>query len=153
MKVSLDPVLQNRFLVLLTGFDEPSVKKRIYLPTSALSGKYVLGIAQTGSGKTCSFNWPTLVHIMDQRELARGEGPIALALVPTRELAMQIYSEARKYCKVYNIHMVCAYDDSGKYEQSKALEQGAEVAIATPGRMIDLIRMKVIRRVDFLLTQ
>ena len=60
----------------------------------------VLGIAQTGSGKTCAFIWPLLVHCMDQRELARGEGPLALVLVPTRELALQIYTEMRRYAKV-----------------------------------------------------
>ena len=146
------------------GFDEPLLKSirkcEFTSPTSiqamgipaVLSGRDVLGIAQTGSGKTCSFIWPMLVHIMDQRELARGEGPIALVLVPTRELAMQIYSEARKYCKVYNIHVVCAYGGGNKYEQSKAFEQGAEIAIATPGRMIDMIKMKVtnLERVSYL---
>jgi len=146
------------------GFDEPllkSIRKSEFTsPTSiqamgipaVLSGRDVLGIAQTGSGKTCSFIWPMLVHIMDQRELARGEGPIALVLVPTRELAMQIYNETRKYGKVYNIHVVCAYGGGNKYEQSKAFEQGAEIAIATPGRMIDMIKMKVtnLERVTYL---
>ena len=46
-----------------------------------------------------------LVHIMDQRELRRGEGPIACVLVPTRELALQIYTEVRRYCRVYNIEV------------------------------------------------
>ena len=46
-----------------------------------------------------------LVHIMDQRELRRGEGPIALVLVPTRELALQIYTETKRYCRVYNIEV------------------------------------------------
>ena len=131
----------------------------------------MLGIAQTGSGKTCAFIWPLLVHCMDQRELARGEGPLALVLVPTRELALQIYTEMRRYAKVcstrglelcqppncqppncqpsncqvqvYNLHCVCAYGGGNKYEQSKVFEQGAEIAIATPGRMIDLVKMKV----------
>ena len=48
---------------------------------------------------------PRLVHIMDQRELRRGEGPIALVMVPTRELALQIYTETKRYCKVYNIEV------------------------------------------------
>ena len=147
------------------GFDEPllkSIRKSEFTsPTSiqamgipaVLSGRDMIGIAQTGSGKTCAFIWPMLVHIMDQRELGKGEGPIALVLVPTRELAMQIYNEARKYCKVYNIHVVCAYGGGNKYEQSKAFEQGAEIAIATPGRMIDMIKMKVtnLERVTYLI--
>merc|ERR1719394_1326410 len=80
---------------------------------------------------------------MDQRELERGDGPIALILVPTRELALQIYSEVKRYAKVYNLTCVCAYGGGNKYEQSKVFEQGAEIAIATPGRMIDMIKMKV----------
>ena len=47
-----------------------------------------------------------LVHIMDQRELRRGEGPIALVMVPTRELALQIYTETKRYCKVYNVEVM-----------------------------------------------
>jgi len=146
------------------GFDEPlmkSIRKSEFTqPTpiqataipSVLSGRDVLGIAQTGSGKTCSFIWPMLVHIMDQRELSRGEGPISLILVPTRELALQIYSEVKRYCRVYNIEVVCAYGGGNKYEQSKTFEKGAEIAIATPGRMIDMIKMKVtnLERVTYL---
>lgn len=56
----------------------------------ALSGRDVLGIAKTGSGKTAAFIWPMLVHIMDQRELASGDGPIGLILAPTRELSQQV---------------------------------------------------------------
>ena len=58
--------------------------------------RHVQGIAKTGSGKTAAFVLPMVVHIMDQRELARGEGPIALILAPTRELAEQIHKEARE---------------------------------------------------------
>lgn len=71
----------------------------------ALSGRDAIGIAKTGSGKTAAFIWPMLVHIMDQRELAPGEGPIGLILAPTRELAQQIYTEARRFGKVYNIQV------------------------------------------------
>ena len=73
----------------------------------------------------------------------KGEGPIGLILAPTRELALQIFSEAKKYGKVYNISVVCAYGGGNKYEQGKSFEAGAEIAIATPGRMIDMIKMKV----------
>jgi ATP-dependent RNA helicase DDX42 len=57
---------------------------------AALSGRDVLGIAKTGSGKTAAFIWPMLVHIMDQKELAPGDGPIGLILAPTRELSQQV---------------------------------------------------------------
>ena len=63
---------------------------------------------------------------------------------------MHIYNKARKYYKVYNIHVVCAYGGGTIYEQSLAFEQ--EIAIATPGRMIDMIKMKVtnLERVPYL---
>ena len=95
-------------------FTEPTPIQAMAVP-AVLGGRDCLGIAQTGSGgvftpdldyhllhhhhhlvtpgKTCAFIWPMLVHCMDQRELKRGEGPIALVLVPTRELALQIYTE------------------------------------------------------------
>jgi len=107
---------------------------------AALSGRYL--IAKTGSGKTVSFLWPCLVHILDQPHLKPGDGPIALILAPTRELSIQIYNEAKKFGKIYNIHVVCCYGGGNKYEQSKALEEGAEIVVATPGRMIDMIKMK-----------
>lgn len=59
------------------------------------------GLAKTGSGKTAAFVLPMLVHIMDQPELGKGEGPIGLVLAPTRELAEQIHREARKFSKPY----------------------------------------------------
>ncbi|XP_043200369.1 ATP-dependent RNA helicase DDX42-like isoform X1 [Amphibalanus amphitrite] len=136
------------------GFDESlmkAIRKMEYTqPTPiqsqavpvALGGRDVIGIAKTGSGKTAAFLWPMLVHIMDQPELRPGDGPIGLVLAPTRELSQQIYSEAKRFGKVYNIHVVCCYGGGSKWEQSKALEAGAEIVVATPGRMIDMIKMK-----------
>ncbi|XP_034102672.1 ATP-dependent RNA helicase DDX42 [Drosophila albomicans] len=146
------------------GFDEPllkSVRKAEYTqPTpiqaqavpAALSGRDIIGIAKTGSGKTAAFIWPLLTHLMDQRELRTGDGPIGLILAPTRELSLQIYNEAKKFGKVYNINVVCCYGGGSKWEQSKALEQGCEIVVATPGRMIDMVKMKAtnLRRVTFL---
>lgn len=146
------------------GFDEGLIKvirKLEYTqPTpiqsqavpAGLSGRDIIGIAKTGSGKTAAFIWPMLVHIMDQKELQTGDGPIGLILAPTRELSLQIYNEAKKFGKVYNINVVCCYGGGSKWEQSKALEQGAEIIVATPGRMIDLVKMKAtnLLRVTFL---
>ncbi|KAL6434329.1 hypothetical protein ACFW04_006036 [Cataglyphis niger] len=146
------------------GFDDALIKtirKNEYTqPTpiqaqavpAALSGRDIIGIAKTGSGKTAAFIWPMLVHIMDQRELKTGDGPIGLILAPTRELSQQIYQEAKKFGKVYNIQVCCCYGGGSKWEQSKALESGAEIVVATPGRMIDLVKMKAtnLTRVTFL---
>lgn len=64
----------------------------------------------------------------------------------------QIYQEAKKFGKVYNIQVCCCYGGGSKWEQSKALEGGAEIVVATPGRMIDLVKMKAttLTRVTFL---
>ena len=107
-----------------------------------LSGRDLIGIAKTGSGKTAAFIWPLLVHIMDQPDLKIGDGPIGLILAPTRELSQQIYSETKKFAKAYNIRAVCAYGGGSKWEQQKDLEAGAEIVIATPGRLIDLVKCK-----------
>lgn len=61
----------------------------------ALSGRDMIGIAKTGSGKTAAFIWPMLVHIMDQKELEPGEGPIAIIVCPTRELCQQVWNLKR----------------------------------------------------------
>lgn len=79
---------------------------------------------------------------MDQAPLQPGDGIIGLILAPTRELSIQIYNEAKKFSKAYNIEVVCCYGGGNKYEQSKALAAGAEICVATPGRMIDMIKMK-----------
>ena len=71
---------------------------------------------------------------MDQPELEPGDGPIALICAPTRELCQQIFVEARRFGKVYNIHAVAVFGGGNKYEQSKALVEGAEIVVATPVR-------------------
>lgn len=69
----------------------------------ALSGRDIIGIAKTGSGKTAAFVWPMLVHVMAQPELKEGDGPIALICAPTRELCQQIHTECKKFGKSYNL--------------------------------------------------
>ncbi|RUS76863.1 hypothetical protein EGW08_015373 [Elysia chlorotica] len=146
------------------GFDEAlinAVRKSEYTqPTPiqaqaipiAMSGRDMIGVAKTGSGKTAAFLWPMLIHIMDQPELQPGDGPIGLILAPTRELSQQIYHEAKRFGKVYNINVVCAYGGGSMWEQSKACQEGAEIIVATPGRLIDLVKKKVtnLHRVSYL---
>ena len=103
----------------------------------------IISTAQTSKNRSQSFNLMTSWNRFNDFNIRKGEGPIGLILAPTRELALQIFSEAKKYGKVYNISVVCAYGGGNKYEQGKSFEAGAEIAIATPGRMIDMIKMKV----------
>lgn len=132
-------------------FTQPTAIQAQAIP-AALNGRDIIGIAKTGSGKTAAFLWPMLVHIMDQKELEPGDGPIGLILAPTRELSLQIYNEAKKFGKIYNIHVVCCYGGGSKWEQSKDLEKCPEIIVATPGRMIDMVKMKAtnLRRVTYL---
>lgn len=109
----------------------------------ALSGRDMIGIAKTGSGKTLAFVLPMVVHIMDQREIQKGEGPIAIVLAPTRELAHQIYIQAKRYTKPFNATCVLVYGGVGKWDQIQALRKGAEVVVATPGRLIEMIKKNV----------
>lgn len=63
--------------------------------------------------------WPLLIHVAAQPPVEEGQGPIALILAPTRELAIQIYNEARKFAKIYELRVVCSYGGGSKWEQSQ----------------------------------
>jgi ATP-dependent RNA helicase DDX5/DBP2 len=118
----------------------------------ALSGQNMVGIAQTGSGKTLSFVLPAIVHIMGQTALGRGDGPIALILAPTRELAVQIQEVTRQFGNAARINSTCLYGGAPKSQQIRNVRQGCEIIVATPGRLLDLINMDVfnLKRCSFL---
>ncbi|EDR12493.1 uncharacterized protein LACBIDRAFT_151181, partial [Laccaria bicolor S238N-H82] len=104
-----------------------------------MSGRDVIGVAKTGSGKTIAFLLPLFRHIKDQRSLEQMEGPIAVVMTPTRELAVQIHKECKAFLKVLNLRAVCAYGGSPIKDQIAELKKGAEIIVCTPGRMIDLL--------------
>ncbi|CAD6439459.1 c40c0af8-895d-4d47-a8e2-bd11b9993d1b [Sclerotinia trifoliorum] len=118
----------------------------------ALSGRDVVGIAETGSGKTLTYCLPAIVHINAQPLLAPGDGPIVLVLAPTRELAVQIQQEITKFGKSSRIRNTCVYGGVPKGGQIRDLAKGVEVCIATPGRLIDMIESGKtnLRRVTYL---
>ncbi|XP_006912375.1 ATP-dependent RNA helicase DDX42 isoform X1 [Pteropus alecto] len=146
------------------GFDEQlmhQIRKSEYTqPTPiqcqgvpvALSGRDMIGIAKTGSGKTAAFIWPMLIHIMDQKELEPGDGPIAVIVCPTRELCQQIHAECKRFGKAYNLRSVAVYGGGSMWEQAKALQEGAEIVVCTPGRLIDHVKKKAtnLQRVSYL---
>ena len=117
----------------------------------AMQGRDLVGIAKTGSGKTLSFGIPGLLHIAAQPPLQRGDGPIMLVLAPTRELAIQIEQEIRKVCP-RNVNSVCCYGGQPKRDQMHQLRRGAQIVIATPGRLLDFMDSGVtnLRRVTYL---
>lgn len=98
----------------------------------ALSGRDMVGIADTGSGKTIAFILPAVVHINAQEHLKRGDGPIVLVLAPTRELAVQIKAECDKFGKSSQIRNTCVYGGVPKGNQARDLRDGVEICIATP---------------------
>ena len=107
----------------------------------AMSGRNVIGIAQTGSGKTLSFILPGIVHINNQPYLERGDGPLVLVLAPTRELAQQIQEVAADFGRSSKIKNTCVFGGAPKGPQIRDLENGCEIVIATPGRLIDILEM------------
>ncbi|KAI7816805.1 P-loop containing nucleoside triphosphate hydrolase protein [Gamsiella multidivaricata] len=120
-----------------------------------MSGRDVIAVAKTGSGKTIAFILPMLRHIKDQRPLENMEGPIAIIMTPTRELAVQIHKECKNFLKVLNLRAVCAYGGSPIKDQIAELKRGAEIVVCTPGRLIDLLcansgRVTNLRRTTFL---
>ena len=123
------------------GFERPTAIQAQALPV-VLSGRDVIGIAKTGSGKTMAFVWPLFRHIMAQPMLKAGDGPIGIILAPTRELAHQIFLEAKKFAKPFNIQICSVYGGVTKWEQVKALKAGCEIVVATPGRFIDIVKSK-----------
>ncbi|CAI7567867.1 unnamed protein product [Penicillium discolor] len=133
------------------GFDAPTAIQAQGWPM-ALSGRDVVGIAETGSGKTLSYCLPAIVHINAQPLLAPGDGPIVLVLAPTRELAVQIQAEITKFGKSSRIRNTCVYGGVPKGPQIRDLSRGVEVCIATPGRLIDMLEAgrTNLRRVTYL---
>lgn len=125
------------------AYEKPTTIQCQALPI-VLSGRDIIGIAKTGSGKTAAFILPMIVHIMDQPELAKEEGPIGVVCAPTRELAHQIFLEAKKFSKSYGIRVSAVYGGMSKLEQFKELKAGCEIVVATPGRLIDMIKMKAL---------
>uniref|UniRef100_A0A6M2DSI8 RNA helicase n=1 Tax=Xenopsylla cheopis TaxID=163159 RepID=A0A6M2DSI8_XENCH len=120
------------------SFAEPTAIQSQGWPI-ALSGRDMVGIAQTGSGKTLAYMLPAAVHISNQERLQRGDGPIALVLAPTRELAQQIQTVARDFGASNCIRNTCIFGGSPKGPQARDLERGVEIVIATPGRLIDFL--------------
>lgn len=120
------------------GYEKPTPIQAQAIP-AIMSGRDVIGIAKTGSGKTLAFVLPMLRHVADQPPLELEEGPIALICTPTRELAIQIYNECKKFCKSLKMRPVCVYGGTGISEQIADLKRGAEIVVCTPGRMIDML--------------
>ena len=118
-----------------SGYDIPTPIQKGAIP-SVLMGKDLIGIAQTGTGKTASFVLPMIDILAEGRSRARM--PRSLILEPTRELAAQVSENFEKYGKYHKLSMALLIGGVQMGDQVKALEKGVDVLIATPGRLMDL---------------
>ncbi|WP_033212990.1 DEAD/DEAH box helicase [Kitasatospora phosalacinea] len=119
------------------GVTEPFPIQAATLP-DALAGRDVLGRGRTGSGKTLAFGLPLLVRTAGKRATARR--PLALVLVPTRELAQQVTDALAPYAGVLNLRITTVVGGMSITRQSNQVRRGTEVLVATPGRLDDLIQ-------------
>ncbi|KAM7501702.1 hypothetical protein LguiB_000606 [Lonicera macranthoides] len=104
----------------------------------ALSGRDLLGCAETGSGKTAAFTIPMIQHCLAQPPVRRGDGPLALVLAPTRELAQQIEKEVKAFSmSLESFRTAIVVGGTNISEQRSELRAGVNVVVATPGRFID----------------
>lgn len=122
------------------GYFEPTPIQAQGWPV-ALSGRDMVGISQTGSGKTLVFILPAIIHATNQNEINVGRyecKPQVLVLAPTRELVQQILEVSNKFIKYCGLKNGCAYGGASRNNQLRSLK-GAHICVATPGRLIDFV--------------
>ena len=118
------------------GFETPSEIQQKAIPTLLEDDTDMVALAQTGTGKTAAFGFPLLQLIDTDSRLTQG-----LILSPTRELCLQIASELKNYAKYLpKVNVVAVYGGASIEEQARSLKKGAQIIVATPGRMQDMIR-------------
>ncbi|HJM57177.1 MAG: RNA helicase [Planctomycetes bacterium] len=122
------------------GFNEPRPIQAKTIP-QVLKGRDVLGLAQTGTGKTAAFALP----IIERLVASRGQNPRALVIAPTRELAMQIHSDFQMLGKFTNIRSTTVFGGVSAVPQKRALRSRPDVIVACPGRLLDLMGSKDVR--------
>ncbi|EDV26705.1 uncharacterized protein TRIADDRAFT_50105 [Trichoplax adhaerens] len=123
-------------------YNEPTPIQRQAIPIG-LQNRDIIGVAETGSGKTAAFLIPLLVWITSLPKIVReadiDQGPYAIIMAPTRELAQQIEEEAARFGKPVGIRTVAVIGGLNREEQGFLLRQGCEIVIATPGRLLDVL--------------
>ncbi|KAI8885377.1 P-loop containing nucleoside triphosphate hydrolase protein [Backusella circina FSU 941] len=128
------------------GYKEPTPIQRQAIPIG-IENRDIIGIAETGSGKTASFVIPLLCYISDLPKITQenmAEGPYALIMAPTRELAQQIEEETLKFATPMGFNCVSIVGGHAIEEQSFNLRNGAEIIIATPGRLKDCLDRRIL---------
>ncbi|WP_209313905.1 DEAD/DEAH box helicase [Blastococcus sp. TF02A-35] len=117
------------------GYEEPTPIQQEAIPPLS-EGRDLLGQAATGTGKTAAFSLPVLQRLEAHR---RGKPPVALVLVPTRELAVQVSEALHRYGRDLGARVLPVYGGAPIVRQLRSLESGVDVVVATPGRALDLV--------------
>ncbi|MEM1324229.1 MAG: DEAD/DEAH box helicase [Bacteroidota bacterium] len=135
--------LSQEILRMLTelGFEQPTAIQEQSIPTLLNEGNDFIGLAQTGTGKTAAFGLPLLEHVDPHTSATQ-----ALVLAPTRELGRQIAEQLATFSKYLDkVNVLPVYGGAAIYNQIKALRNTQHIIIATPGRLIDLIKRKAVK--------
>ena len=132
--LGLDPKIVDALTAL--GYEEPTPIQRETIPP-LIEGRDLLGQAATGTGKTAAFALPLLQRIINE---GKGDTPVGVILVPTRELAMQVAEAVHRYGKALGVRVLPVYGGQPIGRQIQALRSGIDVVIATPGRALDHLR-------------
>jgi len=131
----LDGALERA--VAAAGFDEPRPIQNETIP-ACMEGRDVMGLAQTGTGKTAAFALPILQRLIEEP----GRGPLVLILAPTRELALQIDAEIRMLAKFTSIKTMTIFGGVSAHRQIQALRGRPEIVVGCPGRVLDLLAQR-----------
>ena len=125
-----------------SGYTEPTPIQIAAIPL-ILAGHDVIGIAQTGTGKTAAFVLPILMKLAASMQNGQRRGPRALVVAPTRELVVQIEENVRAYAKHVPLRMATIFGGVSERPQIEALRSAVDLIVATPGRLIDLMDQRV----------
>ena len=126
------------------GYTTPTPIQAQSIP-SLLQGRDLLGVAQTGTGKTASFVLPILHRLVEANAMPARKCPRALILAPTRELALQIHESIQSYARFTDVRSIVVFGGVPMPKQIKALNAGAQILVATPGRLLDLMNQDKVR--------
>jgi ATP-dependent RNA helicase RhlE len=127
--------------VMAEGYERPTPIQAAAIP-HLLQGRDLIGCAKTGTGKTAAFALPILQRLSADHKKAPPRGARVLVLTPTRELAAQVMTSFKTYGRYLHLTYALVFGGVGQGPQVKALVRGADILVATPGRLLDLIRQR-----------